>query len=74
MLEFFVDQSGCIGGYMPTIQEFEKWITTGDAASELGKSIEGIKWMLRNRRLRGVHTRLGWLVDPEDVKRHKGSK
>ena len=56
---------------MPTIQELEKWMTTGDAARELGKSVEGIKWMLRNRKLRGVHTRLGWLIDPDDVKRYK---
>jgi excisionase family DNA binding protein len=59
------------GRFMPTLREFEKWLTTGEAASRLGKSPQGIKWMLGARRLRGVRTRLGWLVDPADVERYK---
>ena len=55
---------------MPSIREFEKWFTTGDAASALGKTPQGIKWLLENRRLRGARTRLGWLVDPSDVERY----
>ena len=54
-------------GYLPSIREFEEWFTTGDTASALGKTRKGIKWLLENRRLRGVRTRLGWLVDPKDV-------
>jgi hypothetical protein len=57
-------------GYLPGIREFEKWFTTGDTASALGKTPQGIKWLLENRRLRGARTRLGWLVDPKDVKRY----
>jgi hypothetical protein len=57
-------------GYLPGIREFEKWFTTGDTASALGKTPQGIKWLLENRRLRGARTRLGWLVDPKDVERY----
>jgi excisionase family DNA binding protein len=56
---------------MPTLREFEQWLTTSEAASRLGKSPQGIKWMLENQRLRGVRTKLGWLVDPADVEAAK---
>ena len=52
---------------MPSVREFEWWLTTGDTASRLGKSRQGVVWMLENRRLRGARTALGWLVDPESV-------
>ena len=55
---------------MPSVREVERWFTTGDAASKLGKTPQGVKWMLENRRLRGARTRLGWLVDPQDVVRY----
>jgi hypothetical protein len=55
---------------MPTIQEFEKWATTGDVARILGKSRQGIVWLCENRRLRAARTALGWLVDPQDVERY----
>lgn len=54
---------------MPSEREFEQWLTTGDAANRLGKSRQGVVWLLENRRLRGVRTALGWLVDPRDVSR-----
>ena len=54
-------------GNMPSIREFERWLTTSDAASRLGKSRQGVVWMLENRRLRGARTSLGWLVDPASV-------
>ena len=52
---------------MPSIREFERWLTTSDTASKLGKSRQGVVWMLENRRLRGARTALGWLVDPASV-------
>jgi hypothetical protein len=55
---------------LPSIKEFEAWLTTGDTASKLDKTPQGIKWLLEEKRLRGVRTRLGWLVDPEDVARY----
>jgi hypothetical protein len=58
------------GGYLPSIREFEEWLTTGASASKLGKSRQGVVWLLENRRLRGARTALGWLVDPKDVERY----
>jgi hypothetical protein len=55
---------------LPSIREFEQWLTTGDAASTLGKTPQGIKWLCENRRLRAARTHLGWLVDPGDVERY----
>ena len=54
---------------MPSIRQFEQWLTTGDTASRIGKSRQGVVWMLENKRLRGARTALGWLVDPADVQR-----
>ncbi len=52
---------------MPTLKEFAEWLTTGQAASKLGKSRQGVTWLLENGRLRGVKTQAGWLVDPKSV-------
>ena len=57
---------------MPTLKEFERWLTTSEAASRMGKSRQGVVWMLENGRLRGVRTALGWLVDPEAVEGLEG--
>jgi excisionase family DNA binding protein len=59
-----------IGVSMPTLRQLEDWMTTGDAARRLNKSVEGVKWLLRERRLRGVRTRLGWLIDPASVEEY----
>jgi hypothetical protein len=58
------------GGYLPNVRELEKWLTTGETASKLGKSRQGVVWLCENRRLRGARTALGWLVDPKDVERY----
>jgi excisionase family DNA binding protein len=52
---------------MPSLQEFEKWLTTGQAASELGKSRQGVTWLVENKKLRAVKTQAGWLIDPDSV-------
>ncbi len=52
---------------MPTLKEFARWMTTGQAASRMGKSRQGVTWLLENRRLRGVKTQAGWLIDPGSV-------
>ena len=54
---------------MPSLREFEGWLTTSQAASRLGKSRQGVTWMVEHRRLRAVKTALGWLIDPADVER-----
>ncbi len=53
---------------MPTIKEFERWLTAKDVADEFGVSRQYIHRLLENRSLpgRSVKTRLGWLVDPDD--------
>ncbi len=53
---------------MPTIKEFESWLTAKDVADEFGVSRQYIHRLLENRSLpgRSVKTRLGWLVDPND--------
>ena len=53
---------------MPTLREFEQWLTTGQTASKLGKSRQGVTWLVENGRLRAVKTQAGWLIDPKAVK------
>jgi hypothetical protein len=52
---------------MPTIKELEQWLSTGQAASRLNKSRQGIIWMVENKKLRASRTPLGWLIDPKSV-------
>ena len=52
---------------MPTLKEFAGWLTTRQAASRMGKSRQGVTWLVENRRLRAVKTQLGWLLDPKSV-------
>ncbi len=49
-------------------QEFAKWLSVKDAADDLGRSRQGIRNMLMTGELRGVHTRIGWLIDPASVR------
>jgi excisionase family DNA binding protein len=59
---------------MPTIKELEQWLSTGQAASRLNKSRQGIVWMVENRKLRASRTPLGWLIDPKSVEAAKTSR
>ncbi len=52
---------------MPTLKEFAEWRTTGQAAREMGKSRQGVTWLLEEGRLRGVKTQAGWLVAPQSI-------
>jgi excisionase family DNA binding protein len=56
---------------VPTMKEFERWLTASQAASKLGKTRQGITWMAENKRIRAVKTKLGWLIDPEAVEKLK---
>jgi excisionase family DNA binding protein len=56
---------------MPSIAEFEKWLTTQQAARRLGKTRQGVVWLCEQRRLRAARTPLGWLVDPESVEQYE---
>ncbi len=52
---------------MPTLKEFERWLTTGQTASKLDKSRQGVTWLVENKKLRAVKTQTGWLIDPKAV-------
>jgi len=54
---------------MPTIEELEQWMSTSQVASRLGKTRQGVLWMLKDRRLRAAKTTIGWLIDPASVER-----
>ena len=55
---------------MPTLKEFERWLSTGQAAKRLGKTRQGVLWLAKDGRLRGVETAVGWLFDPESVEEY----
>ena len=55
---------------MPSLSEFEQWMTTGQAASKLSKSRQGVTWLVENKKLRAVKTQAGWLIDPKSVEEY----
>ena len=59
---------------MPTIGELKLWMTTGQAASKLNKSRQGVLWLVENGHLRGVKTQLGWLIDPKSVEHYRSQE
>jgi excisionase family DNA binding protein len=58
---------------MPSLSEFEQWLTTGQAARKLGKSRQGVTWLVENKKLRAVKTQAGWLIDPDAVAVYKAT-
>lgn len=52
---------------MPTLREFEGWLSTTETAERLGKSRQGILYMAKHRKIRSVETHIGWLHDPQSV-------
>ncbi len=51
------------------VKDVETWLTPSEAAKILGNSAQWVKQLARRDLLRGVETRLGWLIDPDDVER-----
>ena len=45
------------------------WVSCGQAAAMLGLTASRVAQLRREHRLRAHRTALGWLYDPEDVKR-----
>ncbi len=43
------------------------WMTTEEAARELGYHVEGVRMMLRAGRLKGEHFGHVWMVDSDSV-------
>ena len=61
-----VDISVDLGALQATIGE---WPGVGDAASRLGKTQQTIHNMLDDGRLKGIRTRVGWIIHPACVER-----
>ena len=52
---------------MPSLQEFEKWLSTSQVSTRLGYSRQGAINLAEARKIRAVKTAAGWLYDPESV-------
>jgi hypothetical protein len=46
-----------------------EWPSVGDAASRLGKTQQTIHDMLDDGRLKGIRTRVGWIIHPACIER-----
>jgi hypothetical protein len=60
---------------MPTLREFEQWLSTGQVSKKLGRSRQGVINLAEDKCIRAVKTAAGWLYDPqsvEDFKRNQG--
>ena len=49
------------------LKELERWLTPTEAGRVIGMSKQATIKRLEAGKLRGVKTRQGWLVDPEDA-------
>jgi response regulator RpfG family c-di-GMP phosphodiesterase len=52
---------------MPSLQELERWKSTGQVADKLGYSRQYVIKLAGERKLRAVKTAAGWLYDPDSV-------
>ena len=52
---------------MPTLREFEQWLSTGQVSKRLSRSRQGIINLAEDKSIRAVKTAAGWLYDPESV-------
>lgn len=52
---------------MPTLKEFSKWKSIRDAYKETGYSRQAILNWAEDGKVRGIHTSIGWLLDPKAV-------
>jgi excisionase family DNA binding protein len=52
---------------MPSLQELERWKSTGQVADKLGYSRQYIIRLAEERKIRAVKTAAGWLYDPDSV-------
>lgn len=46
-----------------------EWPGVGDAAEQLGKTRQTVHNMLRDGRLRGIETAVGWIIHPDSLAR-----
>ncbi len=52
---------------MPSLQELERWMSTGQVADKLGYSRQYIIKLAEEKKLRAAKTAAGWLYDPDSV-------
>jgi hypothetical protein len=52
---------------MPSIADFEKWMSAGEAAERIGVSRQAVWKMANEKRIRVANTANGILVDPLSV-------
>ena len=52
---------------MPSLQELERWMSTGQVADKLSYSRQYVIKLAEERKLRAVKTAAGWLYDPDSV-------
>ncbi len=64
------------------LRDLEDWLTTGQAAKELGITRQRVLAMVADGRLRAVlvgrnqreHGRATWIFDPASIERHKADR
>ena len=52
---------------MPSLQELERWMSTGQVADKLGYSRQYVIRLAEEKKLRAAKTAAGWLYDPNSV-------
>jgi excisionase family DNA binding protein len=56
---------------MPSLQEIERWMSTGQVAGKLGYSRQYVIRLAEEKKLRAAKTAAGWLYDPDAVAVYK---
>jgi hypothetical protein len=59
---------------MPTVGEFEKWLTPQQVGDRIGISKQAIHKQIDNHNLRVARTQQGVLIDPSEVERIKARR
>jgi excisionase family DNA binding protein len=52
---------------MPSLQELERWMSTGQVADKLSYSRQYVIRLAEEKKLRAAKTAAGWLYDPDSV-------
>jgi excisionase family DNA binding protein len=58
---------------MPSLQELERWMSTGQVANKLGYSRQYVIRLAEEKKLRAAKTAAGWLYDPDAVAVYKAT-
>ncbi len=59
---------------MPTVEEFERWLTPQQVGDRIGISKQAIHKQIDNHNLRHARTNQGVLIDPAEVERIKARR